>query len=61
MKDICASCLKYKKVAALGTFVPHDGGKAVIYWLCKDCVKEGASHREHMEAVIDGIEKHIGV
>ena len=59
MKDMCKSCRGYKKVAAWGVFVPHNGGNVIIYPICGDCVKEAMSHPEHKEAVIAGIEKHI--
>ena len=61
MKPICASCMKKKDAAATCLFIPYDGGKPVIYHLCELCIAEKFMGREHAEAVIEAIERNLGV
>jgi hypothetical protein len=43
----------------LTRYRPHDGGKAIIYLLCKYCVEKGMKDAQHRQAVINDIQKHI--
>ena len=59
MMGTCASCLKRKKVQALGIYLPRHEGESIIYPLCDSCLKEGMLHPEHTEAIVASIERNI--